>query len=429
MMKISVAGKLGKGDLNLVPGKNFVTGIDAFSRYFGKATNIEQDLLTLASAIYATDLAVKRERAEDYIRDIDLTIEVMNKRAFEEVKDEIERVLFILSSDNWTINFVSKKVEPEPLIKFNSRVGLVLLFSGGLDSLCAASELVKNNENISLISHITHNKVIENCQSSLQKEIEVFYKKKIERFSFRIFARSLKSFFFPEMLDREDSQRTRSFLFLTLGALVARRKGFARVVMIAENGQFAIHLPLTSSRVGPFSTHTAHPEFIHTMEILLSRLLALPDLNINNPYLYKTKSEVVATLEKPLRRIIPFSVSCWRSSRLKTQYHCGECVPCLVRRIALEAKGIFFTEYEKDLFKDGIDLLSPDDIGKRNFTDLVEFIKRFSDSADDNFILESFPELFNQYFDQKEVILMYKRFSAEALGVLNNYPKLRALLR
>jgi 7-cyano-7-deazaguanine synthase in queuosine biosynthesis len=428
-MNVTVCDKVRDADLALVPGKNFVTGVDTFEQYFGKITSVEADLLVLSSAIYATDLAVKREKAEDFIRTIEVDVELVNKAIFDNVKNEIERALFVLSCDNWTINFIPKKGILESGNKFKSDTGKVLLFSGGLDSFCAADHLLKKKDNISLVSHVTHNKIIENSQINLKRILENFYKTKIERFPFRIFARSLKGFNYPEVQDREDSQRIRSFLFLTLGGLVARRKGFDKIVMIAENGQFAIHLPLTSARVGPFSTHTAHPEFLNIMENLLRKLLNLPNLNILNPYQYMTKAEVVSGLEGGLRKAISESISCWRSSRLKTQFHCGECIPCLTRRIALETQGILLPEYEKDLFKTRIDLLDPDDIGKRNLVDLIEFIKQFSLSATENSILESFPDLYNQYFNPKEVISMYKKFSIEALKVFKKYPNLMSIIQ
>ena len=67
------------------------------------------------------------------------------------------------------------------------------------------------------------------------------------------------------------------------------------VVVIAENGQMAIHLPLTTARIGGFSTHTAHPEFVRMMGKLLSTLLDYP-IRIENPFLYMTKAEVVAAV-------------------------------------------------------------------------------------------------------------------------------------
>src|SRR5439155_6051211 len=66
--------------------------------------------------------------------------------------------------------------------------------------------------------------------------------------------------------DEESSQRTRSFVFLVLSALTARRTGAREIVYVAENGQLAVHLPLTTARIGAFSTHTAHPNFLSAME-------------------------------------------------------------------------------------------------------------------------------------------------------------------
>ncbi len=41
---------------------------------------------------------------------------------------------------------------------------------------------------------------------------------------------------FPSDQDREETQRTRSFMFLAIAALAARRSGHHELVVIAENG-------------------------------------------------------------------------------------------------------------------------------------------------------------------------------------------------
>ncbi len=129
-------------------------------------------------------------------------------------------------------------------------------------------------------------------------------------------------------------------LFLALAALVARRNGVEDVVVIAENGQMAIHLPLTTARIGAFSTHTAHPEFVHMMSKLLTTFLDYP-IKIENPFLYMTKAEVVAATVKRHREVVEGTVSCWKTSRVVgDKKHCGYCVPCLSRRIALETHGL-----------------------------------------------------------------------------------------
>jgi 7-cyano-7-deazaguanine synthase in queuosine biosynthesis len=120
---------------------------------------------------------------------------------------------------------------------------------------------------------------------------------------------------FPKDSEREPTQRTRSVLFLTLAALVARRHGVEDVVVIAENGQMAIHLPLTTARIGAFSTHTAHPEFVGMMTKILSKVLEYP-IRIENTFLYKTKAEVVEVSVRGHRSLVEGTVSCWKASRV-----------------------------------------------------------------------------------------------------------------
>jgi hypothetical protein len=60
----------------------------------------------------------------------------------------------------------------------------------------------------------------------------------------------------------------------------------------------AIHLPLTAARIGAFSTHTAHPDFVIEMEGLLGDVLSFK-LRIVNPFLYRTKAECVTGLVIP----------------------------------------------------------------------------------------------------------------------------------
>src|SRR5262249_2947723 len=149
-------------------------------------------------------------------------------------------------------------------------------------------------------------------------------------------------------------------------ALGARRSGHGEIVMIAENGQMAIHLPLSAARIGAFSTHTAHPDFVHKVGLFFSQLLGFP-IRITNPYLYKTKAEIVGKLVAKHKEAVEVSVSCWRGSRISKAYnHCGECVPCLIRRVSLEYQGLVLPEYERDLLSLNIGALPPSDEGKRN---------------------------------------------------------------
>jgi len=72
--------------------------------------------------------------------------------------------------------------------------------------------------------------------------------------------------------------------------------------MIAENGQMAIHLPLTTGRISAFSTHTAHPEFCLLHEPNFKECIMFQH-EYHQSVLYKTKAEVVSILKNDFNTI------------------------------------------------------------------------------------------------------------------------------
>ncbi len=429
-MKIAVVNNppYPEADLYLKENVNFYSGINGFIRSYKDATSLEKDLFCLASSIFCADLSYKRCEREEFLRDINITIPVVNLHAFERVKDDILMALYLLSNDNWQINFIQKEGTPEAKFKAQENVGSTLLFSGGLDSLSAAIEYLSKGKRMHLVSHITRNRVTRGVQETLYTTIQKMFGDNVTRDYFYVSGHTAKDFPFPRDKDREESQRTRSFLFLVLAGIITRRKGFKDILMIAENGQLAIHLPLTSARLSSFSTHTAHPEYIIIMEKILSKLLNF-NVKIFNPYLYKTKAQVVSKIVKFYPELVKKSVSCWRGSRITGKNHCGECVPCLIRRISLESNKLAINEYERDILNEDILHLPEDDLGKRNLIDLLEFIHHFSNCQNENYIIEYYPEIVNESFVLKEAIKMYQRFSDEALKVFAKYPKVMEAMK
>lgn len=197
--------------------------------------------------------------------------------------------------------------------------------------------------------------------------------------------------------------------------------------MIAENGQMAIHLPLTTGRISAFSTHTAHPEFVYCMNQILKNVLCF-NMNIINPFLYKTKAEVVSILKNDFNTI-EHTVSCWKSARMTGHsYHCGECIPCLIRRIANEFNGIILDEFNRDLLSEVITNLDENDSGRRNLLELAEFVRFFETTVSEAEITEQYPELLNECIDAKRAIEMHRRFAKQARTVFNNYKNLTSVV-
>jgi hypothetical protein len=53
---------------------------------------------------------------------------------------------------------------------------------------------------------------------------------------------------------------------------------------------------------------------------------------------------------------------------------------------------------------------------------------RFSTATNEE-IMSNWPELYDETLDSAAVIAMYRRFAAEALGVMRDYPRLRPFLQ
>lgn len=422
--------KGGRWDLVLRPDWNLRTGVSDFVDSFPEATTLEEDLLRVGSTIYACDLAFKRGEREEVTRDVEVSIPVANFHSFEHHKDKLIYILWLLSHDNWTIKFTRiKGTTEEEETDWAKSEGRTLLFSGGLDSLAGAVDLVDEfgTDGVQLASHITANPVTKQSQNALAEYLESAYGSPLRRVVVRTGGRKYREYTFPSDDEREETQRTRSFMFLTIAALAARRSGKSEVVMIAENGQMAIHLPLSAARIGAFSTHTAHPEFVHLVGEYFTELLGFP-IRVVNPYLYKTKAETVEKLVRRHAKAVKLSVSCWRGSRLSRDFnHCGECVPCLIRRVATEHNGLALPEYAHDLLATDVDSLPTDNEGRRNVTELAEFAYTFNSRSDAEIEFD-YPDLFSDYIDRNQAISMYRRFATEAQRVLSKYDGVKGLL-
>jgi 7-cyano-7-deazaguanine synthase in queuosine biosynthesis len=364
---------------------------------------------------------------EDITRDIELTVPVVNYQAFKAIKADLEVALWTLSHDNWTLTFTRSQGTPEKARKWPDHKGTTILFSGGVDSFAGAVELVEKNgpDAVQLASHLTANPITRESQNALVGYIEKIIGKP-HRLVVRTGGTKYGQLDFPSDSAREETQRTRSFMFLTIGALAARRSGHSKIVMIAENGQMAIHLPLSAGRIGAFSTHTAHPDFVQQATQLFCSVLDFP-LTLENPYLYLTKAEVVARVVKGHQSALKDSVSCWRASRVSQFNHCGQCVPCLIRRIAFEKNSVKLSEYERDILNENVPSLPETDDGKRNLVEIVEFAHMFA-SGTDAMLEESFPDLISAEINKPQAIAMYRRFADEARTVLKKYSGPAALL-
>src|SRR5262249_16661286 len=129
-----------------------------------------------------------------------------------------------------------------------------------------------------------------------------------------------------------------SFL-LTAMALVAAEIERADRIRFYENGIMSVNLPISTQVVGARCSRSTHPRSLALLQEL-GRLVRQDNITIENPFIWKTKVEVVKELwEEPEGKVIGYALSCSRSRQTKAHPHCGTCAQCLQRRIATLGAG------------------------------------------------------------------------------------------
>lgn len=148
-------------------------------------------------------------------------------------------------------------------------------------------------------------------------------------------------------INTETTLRSRSFLFLCQAVFVASSIEDGIEILIPENGTISLNHPLTPSRRSSCSTRTAHPYYLIKVVDFISKL-GLNHL-IKNGYEMKTKGEMLEEcIDKDiLRATYKKSCSCAKRGTRKDirdvmtgTNHCGICMPCIYRRVALHKIGI-----------------------------------------------------------------------------------------
>lgn len=280
------------------------------------------DFLSVALAVFAADRFVLRSESSDaWTRTIALDVELVDPNPWTAQAQPLAQTLRFLSGDIWYLRFHTGGHTPPVFApKLNDR-DCVCLFSGGLDSLIGAMNLVAAKRHPFIISQA----------SPKEGPVQAYLAGRLgldnHRFEGRVIERGRAPY--------EPSSRARSLLFFAYGALAASSLGGELIV--PENGLISINPPLTRRRVGSLSTRTTHPHFVSSLQKVLNA--AGLGVTLVNPYAAKTKGEMLAECQHPgIAKLAHLSYSCGKGKRLNQQ--CGVCVPCLIRRAAFHAAGL-----------------------------------------------------------------------------------------
>jgi 7-cyano-7-deazaguanine synthase in queuosine biosynthesis len=219
------------------------------------------------------------------------------------------------------------------------------------------------------------------------------------------------------------AQHLRSFLFLCMAAIVALETGI-RKIYVFENGPVAINPLFSEARI---NTRTAHPSFLALFKELIHKVSGV-ELQIENPFLNRTKGQVAKELVRPkLRRVVSHTDSCWASFKVPLmakqreinwcrETHDGECVPCIIRKNAICWAGLEEKDatYLTDIFKEYPHLDVPVTEAIADFTRFCSNVTKL----EDNELIHFAPDLSiteTGEFTLKELLKMYRKHAHEML--------------
>lgn len=359
------------------------------------------DFLEIAAAVYAADSLTSRggparkRWGEDWRRRFEFTVAVRDPTFWRSDgrAEALARAVDFLSEDTATFTFIPGTAAPPATRYFDFEPHAdgafiaddVVLLSGGLDSLAGAVELLETTtHNVVFVTHLSAPKV-ESRQTKLVYQL-------LERYPGRTFWLPIKATLAKQKA-AETTQRSRTLLFAAMGFVAAQMFGAKRLLLF-ENGVVSLNLPISKQVVGALATRTTHPQSIALLRDLLERI-ADPPVVFENPYFWRTKTEVVETIERHGEGdLIQLAFSCSQVRSATLQHpHCGRCSQCIDRRFAILAAGADQheepTTYEVDL------LLGerPDDRDRTMVTDYVRRAQACQSMPDRQFFVDYASEL------------------------------------
>ena len=327
-------------------------------------TSVYFDILLLGQVVYSTDRILNRLTFSDdsWCRNIDLlNVPVVNAAIFYQHSDELNTALSYLTGDNWNITFVQMpQIAYAPEIEHHYHTDeyeCVSLFSGGLDSLIGfvdKASTLQEGKKVLLVSHydmgkesMDQERIFNSCAAN------EFFNGKYTSIKAKI---GMKNCIKERKVKYENTFRSRSFLFFAMGLYCAKRISATQEVIVPENGTISINIPLCKSRRSSCSTRTTHPV---SMKLIMRALESVGIRNpLVNPYRFKSKADMMIDCAQDenkkhiLEVLSPLSCSCAKRSHNRWWdkdgayihenqiHHCGMCMPCIYRRVAMHAIGL-----------------------------------------------------------------------------------------
>ena len=296
------------------------------------------DLLNIFLEIYVADISIKRVSDNPRNIQVNAYVDSDNYNLWGENRHLIETLVEFMTEgdrDRWhlIIEPVEYEFGPQQLTFLTINADNISLLSGGLDSFCGAYHNEIENRNTLYCGYKT-SKVDTSAINCVSK----FFENRTGNAGIRTYTKVKQN-------KITYTQRTRSLLFFSLAVLTAINENID-TVNINENGIMTLN-PSFQSRG---TTKTTHPKTIRLYQTILDNVGI--KVKLNHPFLFMTKGEMVNSLNTEYKKHIIDTRSCSRSMQdprydTSAKVSCGNCVPCLLRKISMSAYDLeeFDNEY------------------------------------------------------------------------------------
>jgi 7-cyano-7-deazaguanine synthase in queuosine biosynthesis len=403
-------------------------------------STLVKDLIEIGFAVYIADIFVKRQ--PNLERRLSILVPVRHLEKWTPAKKQLEHVISLLGRDQVDIHFTKHGEDPDGTSydHLTDSNKCCCLLSGGLDSAIGAMWTLQKSLAPILISH-TPSKLLSDIQTCVVDSIEQEFGQHLHHIPVPWKKSGKRKGRYKLGVPPESPmlQHLRSFFYFCLATGIALDKGYKKVY-IFENGPVAINPILSEAHI---NTKTVHPIFLQEFNSLIRTVFGA-EIQLENPFLYKTKGETLKVVENRATafKILPKTNSClhyWRvpveAGKLGIENcsirHDGVCLPCMLRRVAMNSADIpesanYLTDIF-DLFGSDMAVLLPERIPDIlvDMADLVRFCQ-YIIKHNDGEILCTFPDLSvsAEGVNSRRLLAMMKRHSKEVTKVFKKELKL-----
>lgn len=357
-----------------------------------------KDLLEIAGFVYAADRMIARGannsvEYHSWSRELNFLIKVRDFSFWSNPqisKSLSEALTFVSGDQKHTFTFESggsdigqRNLYDHEAIRLDKKENSIIgLFSGGLDSLAGALEiLTTTDKNLILVSHRSNTTGVSKIQKGIHNLLNKDFPGRIQYFPFYCNLHGERAV--------EETQRTRIFLYTaiaySLSVLASENE-----IHVFENGVTSLNFSKRADLINARASRTTHPKTLKLLEDFYS-VVGEKNRPIIHPFLYNTKTDIFNKIKAADKvSYINSTISCTKTFlrfENNTQAtHCGGCSQCVDRRLAAFASGLqdFDAIYDTDISKDPIN----DPESRTHLHDYIRAIVRYNSLTEMNFQYE-----------------------------------------